>query len=132
MNHWLLKTEPDEWSWTKQVKKGIEGWSGVRNAQAANNLRAMRNGDLCFFYHTGTERRIVGSNTYNSCQVGSAITRRMLTTIGGWPSRSITRGMPSASTASIASMASWSVMMRTRRGSFEIMVALHPAIARSL
>ncbi len=60
MNHWLLKTEPGEWSWTKQVKKGVEGWSGVRNAQAANNLRAMRKGDLCFFYHTGDERRIVG------------------------------------------------------------------------
>jgi predicted RNA-binding protein with PUA-like domain len=60
MNHWLLKTESDEWSWAMQVKKGIEGWSGVRNAQAANNLRAMRNGDHCFFYHTGEERRIVG------------------------------------------------------------------------
>ncbi len=60
MAHWLLKTEPETWSWDDQVKKGIEPWDGVRNHQAANNLKAMRKGETAFFYHSGAERRIVG------------------------------------------------------------------------
>ena len=60
MNHWLMKTEPEAWSWDDQVKKGKEPWSGVRNHQAANNMKAMKLGDLVFFYHSGEERRIVG------------------------------------------------------------------------
>ena len=62
MNHWLFKTEPDTWSWQMQVARGKqgEGWNGVRNHQAANNMKAMRKGDQGFFYHTGEERRIVG------------------------------------------------------------------------
>lgn len=60
MNHWLLKTEPAEWSWADQVAKGVEPWTGVRNNLAARHMRAMRQGDRCFFYHTGEERRIVG------------------------------------------------------------------------
>ena len=62
MNHWLFKTEPDTWSWQMQVARGKhgEGWNGVRNHQAANNMKAMRKGDRGFFYHTGEERRIVG------------------------------------------------------------------------
>lgn len=60
MAHWLLKTEPDAWSWDQQVKKGVESWTGVRNHQAANNMKAMKLGDRAFFYHTGEERRIVG------------------------------------------------------------------------
>ena len=62
MRYWLMKTEPEEWSWEQQVKstgKGIE-WSGVRNFQAANNLRNMKIGDKCFFYHTGKTKSIVG------------------------------------------------------------------------
>ena len=62
MNFWLLKTEPEEWSWQQQVESGIMGaeWSGVRNFQAAKNLKNMKKGDKCFFYHTGKEKRIVG------------------------------------------------------------------------
>ena len=52
-NFWLLKSEPDEWSIDQQKKAGNKGatWDGVRNYQARNNLKKMRNGDLCFFYH---------------------------------------------------------------------------------
>jgi len=62
MKYWLLKTEPDEWSWNSQVKKGKKGieWDGVRNFQARNNLKRMNINDLCFFYHTGKEKKIVG------------------------------------------------------------------------
>ena len=61
-NFWLLKTEPEEWSWKQQLKstgKRVE-WSGVRNFQAANNLRNMKMGDKCFFYHTGKIKSVVG------------------------------------------------------------------------
>ncbi len=60
MNHWLLKTEPETWSWSDQTKKGTTQWDGVRNHQAANNLRAMKKGDRGFFYHSGEERQVVG------------------------------------------------------------------------
>ena len=62
MAYWLFKTEPENWSWDQQKKKGARGepWSGVRNHQAANNMKAMVKGDLGFFYHSGEERRIVG------------------------------------------------------------------------
>ena len=57
-----MKTEPEEWSWKQQLKSGNKGaeWNGVRNFQAANNLRNMKMGDKCFFYHTGKEKKIVG------------------------------------------------------------------------
>ena len=60
-SYWLLKTEPDEWSWESQIKAGNKGaeWSGVRNFQAAKNLRSMKVGDKCFFYHTGKEKKII-------------------------------------------------------------------------
>ena len=62
MAHWLLKSEPDDWSWTEQVAKGRDGaeWTGIRNYSAQNNLRAMKKGGQAFFYHTGKERAIVG------------------------------------------------------------------------
>ena len=62
MNYWLIKTEPEEWSWNQQIKSGEKGaeWNGVRNFQAAKNLRNMKVGDKCFFYHTGKEKSIVG------------------------------------------------------------------------
>lgn len=60
MAHWLLKTEPESWSWDDQVRKGVEHWDGVRNHQASNNMKAMKKGDHCFFYHSGGEKRIVG------------------------------------------------------------------------
>ena len=60
MAHWLVKSEPGSWSWDDQVKAGTTDWSGVRNPQAANFMKAMRKGDRAFFYHSGEERRIVG------------------------------------------------------------------------
>ena len=62
MQYWLLKTEPEDWSWQKQLESGEKGaeWNGVRNYQAANNLKKMKTGDQCFFYHTGKEKKIVG------------------------------------------------------------------------
>src|SRR5262245_63357075 len=62
MAYWLPKSEPDDWSWTAQVAKGREGaeWTGIRNHSAQSHLRAMKKGELAFFYHTGKERAIVG------------------------------------------------------------------------
>ena len=62
MNYWLLKSEPDVWSIDQQEKIGKRGslWDGVRNYQAANNLRKMKKGDLCFFYHSNIGKEIVG------------------------------------------------------------------------
>ena len=61
-SYWLLKTEPEEWSWNQQLKSGKKGieWNGVRNFQAAKNLKNMKIGEKCFFYHTGKEKKIVG------------------------------------------------------------------------
>ena len=62
MNYWLLKSEPDVWSIDQQLKVGPKGadWDGVRNYQAANNLKKMKKGDLCFFYHSNIGKEIVG------------------------------------------------------------------------
>ena len=60
MRYWLLKSEPNAWSWDQQVKEGPSMWDGVRNYQARNNLKKMRKNDLCFFYHSVSEKRIVG------------------------------------------------------------------------
>ena len=60
MNYWLLKSEPSQWSWDDQTKVKKEMWDGVRNYQARNNLMKMKKGDLCFFYHSVKEKRIVG------------------------------------------------------------------------
>ena len=62
MNYWLIKSEPDVWSIEQQKKAGKKGvaWDGVRNYQAANNLRKMNNGDLCFFYHSNIGKEVVG------------------------------------------------------------------------
>ena len=62
MKHWLLKSEPETWSWEMQKKKGAKGepWSGVRNHTAKLNMMAMKKGDLGFFYHSGAEKSVVG------------------------------------------------------------------------
>ena len=62
MNYWLLKSEPNVWSIDQQIKAGSKGapWDGVRNYQAANNLKKMKKGDLCFFYHSNIGKEIVG------------------------------------------------------------------------
>lgn len=62
MKYWLMKSEPSTWSWEDQVARGDrgEGWDGVRNHQASNNMKAMQIGDLAFFYHSVNEKQIVG------------------------------------------------------------------------
>ena len=62
MQHWLMKSEPSTWSWQNQLDRGEkgEGWDGVRNYQASNNMKAMDIGDLAFFYHSVNEKQIVG------------------------------------------------------------------------
>ena len=60
MAYWLMKSEPGNWSWDDQVKDGVAEWDGVRNYQAANNMKAMKVGDLCFFYHSVKEKTVVG------------------------------------------------------------------------
>jgi predicted RNA-binding protein with PUA-like domain len=62
MAYWLLKTEPDTFSWDHQLERGAKGepWTGVRNFTARGHMKEMKNGDLAFFYHTGDEKRIVG------------------------------------------------------------------------
>ena len=60
MNYWLLKSEPSTWSWDDQSKVKKEMWDGVRNYQARNNLMKMKKGDLCFFYHSVNEKKIIG------------------------------------------------------------------------
>ncbi len=63
MKYWLMKSEPDVWSIDQQKKAGAKGapWDGVRNYQAAKNLRNMKKGDLCFFYHSNIGKEIVGT-----------------------------------------------------------------------
>ena len=63
MNYWLLKSEPDVWSIDQQKKAGSKGapWDGVRNYQAAKNLKSMKKGDQCFFYHSNIGKEIVGT-----------------------------------------------------------------------
>ncbi len=63
MQYWLLKSEPNVWSIDHQKKAGLKGaaWDGVRNYQAANNLKKMKFGDLCFFYHSNIGKEVVGS-----------------------------------------------------------------------
>ncbi|MCX7338577.1 MAG: EVE domain-containing protein [Alphaproteobacteria bacterium] len=60
MNYWLIKTEPSTWSWEQQKTRRTTHWDGVRNYQASNNLKAMEIGDLCFFYHSMYDRKVVG------------------------------------------------------------------------
>ena len=60
MNHWLVKQEPETYSWSDFLKDGRAAWTGVRNFQARNNLRAMKKGDPVFFYHSVSEKQIVG------------------------------------------------------------------------
>lgn len=60
MNYWLVKSEPFKWSWDQHVQKGVQGWDGVRNYQASNNMKAMKLGDQAFFYHSNEGKEIVG------------------------------------------------------------------------
>ncbi|MEQ1707225.1 MAG: EVE domain-containing protein [Terricaulis sp.] len=60
MAYWLVKSEPETWSWDAHVKKGVDAWTGVRNHQAKAHLKAMKKGDHAFFYHSGGAKEVVG------------------------------------------------------------------------
>ncbi|MFZ1072990.1 MAG: EVE domain-containing protein [Verrucomicrobiia bacterium] len=60
MNHWLVKQEPEAYSWSDFLKESRTAWTGVRNYAARNNLRGMKTGDVVFFYHSGEEKSVVG------------------------------------------------------------------------
>ena len=60
MNYWLIKSEPNTYSWDSLVQKGVDHWDGVRNFKARNNIKAMKKGDLCLFYHSVNEKAVVG------------------------------------------------------------------------
>ena len=60
MNYWLVKSEPESYAWAQLVKDGHTAWTGIRNYQARNNLRAMKRGDQVFFYHSVTDKMVVG------------------------------------------------------------------------
>ena len=60
MAYWLVKSEPDTWSWDQHVKKGNDAWTGVRNHQAKTHLKNMKKGDKVFFYHSGAGKEVVG------------------------------------------------------------------------
>ena len=60
MQYWLVKSEPDAFSWDQQVANGVEPWTGVRNHTARHNLKAMQQGDRAFFYHSNVGKEIVG------------------------------------------------------------------------
>lgn len=60
MAYWLMKSEPGSWSWDDQVRDGVAEWDGVRNHQAAANMKAMKIGDQVFFYHSVNEKQVVG------------------------------------------------------------------------
>ena len=60
MQYWLVKQEPEDYSWSDLEKDGRTAWTGVRNFQARNNLRSMKKGDLVLFYHSVTEKQVVG------------------------------------------------------------------------
>ena len=60
MNYWLVKSEPEAYSWQQFLNDGKTAWTGVRNFAARNHLRAMKNGDLVFFYHSGEEKSVIG------------------------------------------------------------------------
>jgi len=59
-HYWLVKQEPDDYAWSSLVKDGRTAWTGIRNFQARNNLRAMEKGDLVLYYHSGKEKQVVG------------------------------------------------------------------------
>lgn len=60
MNYWIVKSEPEAYSWSQLVKDGVTAWTGVRNFAARNNLRTMKRGDAVFFYHSGEAKEVVG------------------------------------------------------------------------
>jgi predicted RNA-binding protein with PUA-like domain len=60
MAYWLVKSEPDTWSWDQHIKKGSDAWTGVRNFQARTHMKNMKKGDKVLFYHTGGEKAVVG------------------------------------------------------------------------
>lgn len=97
MNYWLAKSEPEAYSWSQLVKDGRTAWTGVRNFQARNNLRAMEPGDLVFFYHSGKEKQVVGL-----ASVARAVYPDPTAKEGDWSCVDLKAGSPLAQPVSLA------------------------------
>lgn len=89
MRYWLLKTEPGTYSWDDLVRDGETDWTGVRNFQARNNIRAMAKGDLAFVYHSGDQKAIVGV-----AKIASAPHPDPTAKEGDWNSVNVAKGKP--------------------------------------
>src|SRR5690349_10255938 len=89
MRYWLVKQEPEDFSWTTFVKEGRASWTGVRNYQARNNLRAMKKGDSVLFYHSGGEKQIVGT-----ARVQKEAYSDLTANEGDWSAVDLTPGKP--------------------------------------
>lgn len=97
MNYWLAKSEPEAYSWSQLVKDGRTAWTGVRNFQARNNLRAMEPGDLVFFYHSGKEKQVVGLTSVARAAYPDPTAKE-----GDWSCVDLKAGSPLAQPVSLA------------------------------
>ena len=118
MAYWLLKTEPEEFSWDDQVKRGGKGevWSGVRNFVARRHLKEMKKGDKFFFYHTGDEKQVVGIGEIireayadPTAEKGEPWVAVTTGAVDPLPSPSFIPGMTNSSARSAASRFRWSL-----------------------
>lgn len=99
MNYWLVKQEPEDYSWSDFTQEGRTAWTGVRNFQARNNLRAMKKGDLVFFYHSVSEKQVVGI-----ARVAKTAYSDPTATEGEWSSVDLVPARPLAKPVSLASI----------------------------
>lgn len=99
MNHWLAKSEPAAYSWSQLVKDGRTAWTGIRNYQARNNLRAMKPGDVVFFYHSGEGKEVVGTATVAKAAYPDPTAKE-----GDWSCVDLAADAPMARPVSLATM----------------------------
>ena len=99
MNYWLTKSEPESYSWAQFVKEGVTAWTGVRNFQARNNLRAMKQGDLVLFYHSGEAKQVVGV-----ARVGKTAYPDPTATEGDWSAVDLVPVKPLAAPVTLAAI----------------------------
>lgn len=99
MNCWLTKSEPETYSWAQFVEEGTTAWTGVRNFQARNNLRAMKKGDLVLFYHSGAEKQVVGL-----ARVARSAYADPSATEGDWSAVDLVPGRPLAAHVTLAAI----------------------------
>jgi predicted RNA-binding protein with PUA-like domain len=130
MNYWLVKQEPEDYAWTTFVKDGSAAWTGVRNFQARNNLRAMRKGDPVLYYHSGESKEIVGV----AC-VAKAAYADPTAEEGDWSAVDLTPVKPLAAPVSLATIktdACLKEMVLVRHSRLSVMPVTKPQFDRVL